>query len=434
MVVLNMAERQLTLTPWFGRVGDRVDFKGSGFPAYNPVKGADATVTVEIVYDIVGSNPETVATITPDGSGNISGWFTVPLEALIPSSNAVRAEFEIPATGAAVTTSTVHEVTRASIALDKESGPAGTVVTITGDGFKSNTSVSEINFGALDVRYDVSLSTNGEGAFETTFVVPSVKIGPQAVTVRVGETIASAAFTVTEDPILPGAPVISAPIIAGDRSLTVTWRGPKTSGLITTAYDLRYIRTDADETVEANWTLVEDAWAIGFDPLGYVLTDLTAGVQYYVQLRAVNAAGSGSWSAAAAGTPSTWGATRSFSQTYVEPGGEVLVTINATGYGLYGHVVETLPPGFGYAGSDLNEDVVIVLWPGRYILPAPGRRKICLHRDRFPTQRWSNGPRLRPPSAQHGSVSPLRFPRRLRCPCPAVAEEGNTRNTPFSVV
>ena len=195
-VNLNMAERQLTLSPPSGRVGTRVDLEGSGFPADNPGEGGDRTVTVEIQYSVTG-DIRTVVTLTPDGSGNISGWFTVPLNAGIPSTNAVRAIFDIPTSGVNVTTSAVHQVPRAGITLDQESGPAGTVVTINGEGFKRYTTVSEINFGTLDVRSGTSLSTDSEGAFETTFLVPVSNTGAQAVTVRVGETIASATFTVT---------------------------------------------------------------------------------------------------------------------------------------------------------------------------------------------------------------------------------------------
>ena len=420
--LLNMAERQLTLTPWSGRVGARVDFKGSGFPVDNPDEGAEATVTVNILYSVTGSS-RTVATITPDGSGNIRGWFNVPLEAGIPSTNAVRAVFEVPASNVTVTTSTVHQVTRAGITLDKESGPAGTVVTINGEGFKSNTIVSEINFGILDVRSDVGLSTDGEGAFETTFVVPASHTGPQAVTVRVGETIASVTFMVTADPILPGAPVISTPIIAGDRSLTVAWRAPiETRGLMPIGYGLRYIRTDADETVEADWTSVETIWKFGFEPLEYVLTGLTAGVQYDVQLRAFNADGTGPWSATATGTPSTWGAVRYLSETYVEPGGEVLVAIIATGYGLYGYVVETLPPGFSYAGSSLNEDAAIVsgqevifFLSGQeefiYTVTAPGAAREHLP---TPTPTPRSGAALERQSTPMPTPTPMPRPRRRR--------------------
>ena len=75
-----MAERQLTLTPAAGRVGTRVNIEGSGFPADNPGEGGDRTVTVEIQYSVT-ETPGTVVTLTPDGSGNVRGWFTVPLNA-----------------------------------------------------------------------------------------------------------------------------------------------------------------------------------------------------------------------------------------------------------------------------------------------------------------------------------------------------------------
>ena len=202
--ILNMAERSLTLTPEFGRVGTKVDLTGSGFPADNPSEGGDSTVTVEILYSISDSIQVTVATLTPDESGNIRGWFTVPLGAGIPSidpsSNIVRAEFEIPVTGVIVAASAVHSVLPASITLNPESGPAGTVVTVTGEGFKPYTSVSEINFGTLDVRSSFDLSTDGMGGFETTFVVPIGYTGTQPVSVRVGETTANAPFTVTPAP------------------------------------------------------------------------------------------------------------------------------------------------------------------------------------------------------------------------------------------
>ena len=47
-------------------------------------------------------------------------------------------------------------------------------------------------------------------------------------------------------------------------------------------------------------------------------------------------------------------ASRQFSQPWVLPGGELTVTITATGYGALGQVVETLPTGFGYVSSGLQ--------------------------------------------------------------------------------
>ena len=100
----------------------------------------------------------------------------------------------------------------------------------------------------------------------------------------------------------PGAPTITTPVTAGADSLTVAWSAPVDDGGPTiTAYDLRYIQTSADETVDANWTLEEDVWT-GSGPLNYIITGLTRGTQYDVQVRAVSADGDGPWSATATGT------------------------------------------------------------------------------------------------------------------------------------
>ena len=52
-------------------------------------------------------------------------------------------------------------------------------------------------------------------------------------------------------------------------------------------------------------------------------------------------------------------AVRSLSPSTVAPGGELRVTVTVAGYGNLGRVVETIPPGFDYLGSDLpaNADI-----------------------------------------------------------------------------
>ena len=102
----------------------------------------------------------------------------------------------------------------------------------------------------------------------------------------------------------PGAPTITTPITAGADSLTVAWSAPSDSGgPAITAYDLRYIQTSADETVDANWTVVEDVWATGSGPLTYTITGLAGTTQYDVQVRGVSSVGKGAWSTAVTGTP-----------------------------------------------------------------------------------------------------------------------------------
>ena len=100
----------------------------------------------------------------------------------------------------------------------------------------------------------------------------------------------------------PGAPTgVSA--VPGAGSLTVSWSAPPSDGGSSiTAYDLRHIRSDATNKADANWTVVQDVWT-GSGALQYVVTGLTGGTQYDVQVRAVNSAGDGPWSATVTGTP-----------------------------------------------------------------------------------------------------------------------------------
>ena len=68
-----------------------------------------------------------------------------------------------------------------------------------------------------------------------------------------------------------------------------------------TSYDLRYILTSADETVDGNWTVRTRVWTSG--PLRYAQGSLTNGSGYDVQVRAVNSEGEGDWSSTIEGTP-----------------------------------------------------------------------------------------------------------------------------------
>ena len=53
-------------------------------------------------------------------------------------------------------------------------------------------------------------------------------------------------------------------------------------------------------------------------------------------------------------------AVRSFSAPWILPEGALEVTITTAGYGSFGQVVETLPAGFSYEGSDLSEAAAAV--------------------------------------------------------------------------
>ena len=104
-------------------------------------------------------------------------------------------------------------------------------------------------------------------------------------------------------PVTPPGVATIGSVSPGAGSVTVSWSAPSGDASQIIAYDLRYIPTADDDTVDANWTEEEDAWT-GSGSLQYVVAGLTGGTQYDVQVRAVNYAGDGPWSATATGTPS----------------------------------------------------------------------------------------------------------------------------------
>ena len=143
--------------------------------------------------------------------------------------------------------------------------------------------------GAL--HYTLSGLTNGVGYDLQVRAESSVSEGPWS-PVGTGTPLTT-----------PGAPSIDS-VTPGDETLAVAWSAPASNGgRDITGYDLRYIRSDAPNKADANWTVRDGIWTSG--ALRHILSGLTNGVDYDVQLRAVNAVGNGAWSGTAAGKPLT---------------------------------------------------------------------------------------------------------------------------------
>ena len=117
-------------------------------------------------------------------------------------------------------------------------------------------------------------------------------------------TLDSWGVTVYGHGLTPGPAAVDS-VTPGAGSLTVAWSAPgRTGGPAVTAYDLRYIQTVVDETVDSNWTVMEDVWtASPSGNLEYVIPALVGGAQYDVQVRAVSRASAGPWSVTTTGTP-----------------------------------------------------------------------------------------------------------------------------------
>ena len=223
--------------------------------------------------------------------------------------------------------------------LDAPFDPYQTEVSALGPSRVTMTAVSE---------HDAALRFGDEHGSELADADPSldglqIDLGPGVTTIRIIVTSQDRRATLTytvrlarED--LPGAPVIDAVTPAGG-SLAVVWSAPERSGgMDITSYDVRYIQSAAADKADAHWTLVDDVWSSG--SLAYTITGLVGGVEYDLQVRAVNASGDGLWSETHSAATIATGdvpvfadgasATRSIADTLVE-GADVGMPIAASG-------------------------------------------------------------------------------------------------------
>ena len=162
---------------------------------------------------------------------------------------------------------------------------------------------------------------------------PGVTVIRVKVTLNDGLSINTYTIAVSRAPSAPSISEVS----SGDRRLTVSWTAPdETGGSDLTAYDLRYIRTIADETVDSNWTVLEDVWtAASGGSLEYAITGLTGSTQYDVQARAVSRVGAGLWSETATSSTAssicvTGGAVSDATNTWLISDCETLLSVRDT--------------------------------------------------------------------------------------------------------
>ena len=163
--------------------------------------------------------------------------------------------------------------------------------------------------------------TDIEGATGSSYTLASSEEG-EAIQVRVTytddvgnrETLTSAAMGTVEaaPPTIPVTPTIDSltldtrdPAEIGPPSyalLTVAWSAPADNGgSVITSYDLRvfprHIPSNLPDKPAAEWSVLEGIWDSG--DLELTLTELVKGVNYEIQVRAVNTSGYGPWSAGA---------------------------------------------------------------------------------------------------------------------------------------
>ena len=172
---------------------------------------------MEITYKAT-SGSETRVSATPDAGGSFEAELTVPTGAAIPSTNTIQVEFE-ESDGEKVTTNIPHVVPEGVISLSTTRGPAGTQVTVSGQGFKAYVPVTRVTVGDLEVTPSPRPSTDGQGMVSFSIAIPGSDVGIQTVEVDVGATTASVGFTVTQSGISAGDVTAAAEAVAnlGDK-------------------------------------------------------------------------------------------------------------------------------------------------------------------------------------------------------------------------
>lgn len=191
---ISLRKRSVKLDTTSSRVGSTVRIEGKGFPA-NTSTSPD-TFRVNITYGTTS-----VKTVSPDSSGEFDTTFLVPTNAVIPSKNTVTAKV----VGTTATATISHSIPGATISIVPKEGPSGTPFKITGSNFRAFRSVSTLSIGVPTVLPSASLSTDQNGSFQVSGVIPGLEPGVKVVAANVGGVNSFTSFTVLK-PAVPLTP------------------------------------------------------------------------------------------------------------------------------------------------------------------------------------------------------------------------------------
>jgi len=168
---------EITLSDNEGTVGSTINMSGTGFAGSEIMS-----------FFIDNKNISPVATTEP------SGWFT-NVNLVIPPITGGSHTIKVQDSSANIVT--VSYLVDPSITVGPNNGPAGTKVTVIGNGFQSisNNPIS-IMFNGTVMTIGQSLVADGNGNFESTFIIPSSASGVGTITADDNVDTASTNFSV----------------------------------------------------------------------------------------------------------------------------------------------------------------------------------------------------------------------------------------------
>ena len=203
---ITIPDRTVTFDPLESRVGTTLTVSGAGWIASNGAEGAE-DADIELTYESSGGDSSSRA--TPDANGEFTATIKVPLNAGIPSTNSVAIEYTPEDSDVSKVSETVaHRVPGAGITLTPSSGPGGTLVTMTGSGFKAFTSLDSVFIGNLTISpRPAGASVGRDGVLESVqLLIPALDPGTHTIKAEVGGqqgAVVSAPFTITADDAAP---------------------------------------------------------------------------------------------------------------------------------------------------------------------------------------------------------------------------------------
>ena len=180
-VFITIPGRTLTLSTGESKRASEVTVTGTGYEA----KGS-----VALTY-LSGNTSTSLGSATADAYGEFTKVVTIPNTPAIPSTNTITGA--ISGGGSKTVT---HKIPESSITTDLSEAETGNSITITGAGFPAYATVGTMTIGGLDVRPTPAPSTDVDGGFTATVMVPGLTAGNHTVKVTASSVTGSVSLKV----------------------------------------------------------------------------------------------------------------------------------------------------------------------------------------------------------------------------------------------
>jgi len=191
---------EITLSPTTAIQGDTITVEGTGFAAESEITLTLYNTTAAGATDWSTELTTSPTTVETDANGSFSCTFKVPSKS--DDKDVVYGDYTVKAEDKDGNSDVADLTIGAAITLSPEEGPSGTVVTITGRGWKRLTGEeitvlvqnSDVNMTCPVVS---AIKIKSDGTFEGKFIVPTLDVDTYTINATAGDISGTADFEVT---------------------------------------------------------------------------------------------------------------------------------------------------------------------------------------------------------------------------------------------